>query len=342
MISFLISVDRTGVITAARWSNPAHIFPPYVSSFPECFSDMDQAAFSALLELAGKDFYYYPTTFHLKDYAVNIHLCLLPAEEFVLLFGFEENLLGELSAAAKEIIRRFMHVVADCSKENIILSMKTSRVQFEKIQSLNNELVNTRRLLEKTNAMLHTANKDLNNRLVKDALTGLVSRYQYRTEMEQCIALHPGKLGVFTFIDIDSFKEINDTYGHAAGDKYLIEFAERLKKLPLAHTIKLRIAGDEFGLFSYALERSQSQYAEEIWRQIKSHVVHKPVIIDGIEMPLAISAGMSVYGIDTFDIYELIEYADFAMYQAKRNGKNQFAVFDQAAYQQGPTDKAVT
>lgn len=92
-------------------------------------------------------------------------------------------------------------------------------LQFGKIQTLNNELINTRRLLEKANAQLNTLNETLNNRLVKDALTGLVSRYQYRAEMEFFIAKNPGKPGVFTFMDItlDNFKGVNDNYGHGAG-----------------------------------------------------------------------------------------------------------------------------
>ena len=333
MMSFLINVDRAGTITSIYWSEPAHIFPPHSSSFTGFFRDMDQGAFSAMTEQAEKGYYRCPREFHLKDLGATVHMGIMKAEEACIVVGLGEDILGELSDAARDLIRRYTRVVAECSKENFILSTKTSRIQFEKLQSLNNELVNTKRMLEKTNALLQAANQDLNNRLVKDALTGLVSRYQYRTEIEESIARHPGKFGMFTFIDLDSFKLINDTYGHGVGDQYLIEFAQRLKKLP-AHTVKIRISGDEFGLFTCGLERGDSDQAQEIWDQIQRHVVHKPITINGQELPLAVSAGMAVYGIDTVDIYEMIEFADFAMYEAKRSGKNQYRVFDRARYEQ--------
>lgn len=332
MISFLINVDRAGTITSIYWSEPAHIFPPHSSSFTGFFRDMDQGAFSAMTEQAEKGFYRCPTEFYHKDLGA-VHIGMMKAEEAFLVLGLGEDVLEQLSDAARDLIRRYTRVVAECSKENFILSTKTSRIQFEKIQSLNNELVNTKRMLEKTNALLQVVNKDLNNRLVKDALTGLVSRYQYRAEIEESIARHPGKLGMFTFIDMDSFKSINDTYGHGVGDQYLIEFAQRLKKLP-PNTVKIRISGDEFGLFTCGLEQSDSDQAKEMWDQIQRHVVHKPITINGQELPLAVSAGMAVYGIDTVDIYEMIEFADFAMYEAKRSGKNQYRVFDQALYEQ--------
>ncbi len=334
MISFLICVDRAGLITAIKWSNPAYIVS-LNTSFIELFSEIDKAIFSGIVESnIKKEFAYCPIGLRLKDYAIKVNLCALPLDDLVLVFGFDENLLRqqESSEAAQDVIHKFMLVIKESLENNFILNTKTAKLQFEKMQSLNNELVNTRRMLEKANARLTVVNNDLNNRLVKDALTGLISRYQYRTEIEQCIAANPGKLGVFTFIDIDRFKAINDTYGHAAGDQYLIEFAERLKKLPIANTIRLRISGDEFGLFTCGMDHADFRDMEEMWNQIKNHVLHKPVTIGDLQLPLSISAGMAVYGVDTSEIYELIEYADFAMYNAKRNGKNQFQAFNQAEY----------
>ena len=334
MISFLICVDRAWLITAIKWSNPAYLVP-LNTSFLELFSEMDKVIFSGIIENEiNREVSFCPIGLRLRDYPAKVNLCSLRLDDFILVLGFDENLFRQQDSgeAVQALINKFMLVIKESLEDNFIINMKTAKLQFEKMQALNNELVNTRRLLEKANAKLTIVNKDLNNRLVKDALTGLVSRYQYRTEIEQCIAANPGKLGVFTFIDVDRFKAINDTYGHAAGDRYLIEFAERLKKMPIANTIKLRISGDEFGLFTCGLDRAEFHDMEEIWNQIKNYILHQPVIIDDLELPLSISAGMAVYGVDTREIYELIEYADFAMYNAKRNGKNQFQVFNQAEY----------
>ncbi|MFA6783922.1 MAG: diguanylate cyclase, partial [Sphaerochaeta sp.] len=121
---------------------------------------------------------------------------------------------------------------------------------FEQIQLLNNELVNAQRKLQKANIQLKHLNEELNNRLVKDPLTSLVRCYQYRSEIDRTISLQPKMLGLFAFIDIDDFKHINDTLGHAAGDQYLMEFARRLQSLDFGMaTICMRIAGDEFGLY---------------------------------------------------------------------------------------------
>lgn len=194
-------------------------------------------------------------------------------------------------------------------------------------------------MLEKANASLNMVNADLNNRLVKDPLTGLISRYQYRSEIEMSIASAPSKKGIFTFIDMDDFKGINDTYGHLAGDKYLVGFAERMRKLTINNTLKIRIAGDEFALFTYGLDHIDDSVIEQIWEQIQRHVLSKPLQFDGIELPYSISAGIAVYGEHTFDIYDLIDYADFAMYQAKRSGKNQYCVFDAVEYAKAKQDK---
>jgi len=125
---------------------------------------------------------------------------------------------------------------------------------------------------------------------------------------------------------------VNDTYGHAIGDQYLIEFAERLKRLPIERTIRMRISGDEFGLFAYGLANVDESNIQEMWDQINTYVLFGPIETRSGRVPLSISAGVAIYGRDTSDIYELIEYADFAMYNAKKAGKNGLQVFDKSQF----------
>ena len=95
----------------------------------------------------------------------------------------------------------------------------------------------------------------------------------------------------------------------------------------------MRISGDEFGLYLHGHEHPDAEYMEKIWEFIKKHVLFGPIVTDSGDIPLSVSVGMAAYGEDTKEVYDLIEYADFAMYNAKRSGKNQYAVFDAAEYE---------
>ncbi|MHB1154351.1 MAG: GGDEF domain-containing protein [Eubacteriales bacterium] len=337
MSSFLLYIDKQGKINEVKWSSLTYIISMHNQSFYEIFPN-DIKTF--LYNIIGKgqleeNEFYWTKTVPLNDREAEIKLCLLPLKEQILVFGISEQLEdnGEFNREFKNIVQKFMNAIKEYSKNNIFHNKEAVQFQFEKIQILNNELINTRRMLEKANAQLNNLNSELNNRLVKDALTGLISKYQYRAEIEYFVHKNPDKLGVFTFMDIDNFKAVNDTYGHATGDQYLIEFAQRLMRLPIDNTIKLRISGDEFGIFTYGLDDASTRQIEEIWNKIKENVLYMPIEIDKKSIPLSISAGMAVLGQDTHEIYEVIEYADMMMYEAKRSGKNCFKIFDKVRYQ---------
>lgn len=202
---------------------------------------------------------------------------------------------------------------------------------FEEIQKLNNELVNKNREIAKISHKLKNMNEMLSSRLIKDPLTDLVSRYQYADEIEGAINRYPDNAAFFVFIDIDNFKAVNDTYGHRVGDQYLIEFANRLKKLPLSSVVKLRISGDEFGLFVYGIDKLDLMYFDMFWHMFQDNVLY-PITLEGIEMSLEVSLGIAQYKTDAIHINEMIDYADFAMYQAKHSGKNKYCLFDKEDY----------
>lgn len=202
---------------------------------------------------------------------------------------------------------------------------------FDSIQKLNNTLVNKQRETAKLNQELNRLNKILNNRLVKDPLTKLVSRYQYRDEILLHINKHPESYGLFWFIDIDDFKQVNDTYGHQIGDQYLIEVANRLNSLPFEDTVKMRIAGDEFGLYMSNIPFVEKEQIDSYY-DIFSKTLLKPIEIDQYHIPFACSIGIAIYNKDTTELHVLIDYADYAMYQAKQQGKNQYRLFNKDEY----------
>jgi len=231
------------------------------------------------------------------------------------------------------IFNQYINLVRQEFKSAMQKREESIRWQFEEIQKLNNELINTRRQLTKTNQQLNFINQELEERLVRDNLTGLIGRYQYWSQMQRVITDFPHKFGLFFFLDLDNFKLINDNYGHGVGDRFLIEFAERLNKIPIDNSLKIRISGDEFALFIYGLNSVDDQYITDTWELIDSHLSAEPIQFDALSLPVAYSAGVAVYNQDTDQINELIEYADYAMYRAKRRGKNQLYQFDRQEYE---------
>ncbi|MFW6298985.1 MAG: GGDEF domain-containing protein, partial [Bacillota bacterium] len=230
-----------------------------------------------------------------------------------------------------DIIKDLLNSLADHYDSPRNHSESESKFYFESIQKLNNDLLNKTREVERLNRKLNHANKLLNNRLIKDPLTGLTSRYQYADEMTLLTEENPGKLGLFCFIDVDDFKNVNDTYGHATGDLYLKALADRLQALPFDNAITMRIAGDEFGVFIGGLETVDEPYKEAVFKTFQDTVI-KPIEIKGHPHPLSLSIGMAVYGKDTLNIHQLFDFADFAMYQAKGKKGSHYASFDKALY----------
>ena len=263
-----------------------------------------------------------------------ISVCFLASEKSILVHGIDVMELGIESAmpALKKMIYNFMKVLHMYDGKVITDNERIMRFQFEQIQKLNNDLLNTQRQLQKANAQLKRANEVLNNRLVKDALTGLVSRYQYREEIDMLIKTSPDKKGIFTFIDIDDFKRINDNYGHNVGDIYLKIFAKRLSMLNFENAIFMRISGDEFGVYIHGYDEVNDDYIKKVWEEIEDKILSSQFEIQDNKHFIYCSAGMAVYPNDTDSVFELIEYADFAMYKAKKSGKNSYRRFNKSDY----------
>jgi len=334
--SFLFEIDKQGQILNIFWYHPAYLISPYQKTLESIFQATEHARLRQLLNhvLDKNETMICNERFRMISPEMDISICLSPVEGKILMVGYDYDVFSseEEIEYVRTLVGQFMRVVRALDTDILTKSEMMIRDQFEQIQKLNNELLNMQRQLKKANAQLNRLNQELNNRLVKDALTGLVSRYQYREEIELVISKMPKKLGIFVFIDIDNFKRINDTYGHNAGDEYLKTFADRLNQLPFADTVAMRIAGDEFGLYIHGYERVGVNETEEIWQVIKEKVITEPIVVGKYQEIIRCSVGMAVYNLDTEDVYELIEFADFAMYEAKQSGKNASSIFDKNRY----------
>ena len=154
-----------------------------------------------------------------------------------------------------------------------------------------------------------------------DALTGLPNRWLLRDRLTQAIALARREQRKFyvLFVDLDDFKRINDTLGHAEGDVLLAEVGQRLKNATRGTDTVARMGGDEFVvIFTEVHSDDQLQTAIAKLRQ----AFHAPFRLRGADYRITASIGVAVYPDDALTEDELLQDADAAMYQAKQEGRN--------------------
>ncbi|WP_191091665.1 bifunctional diguanylate cyclase/phosphodiesterase [Affinibrenneria salicis] len=149
-----------------------------------------------------------------------------------------------------------------------------------------------------------------------DGLTGLPNRALLTIQAQQAIerVAQTGDLLAVLHIDLDRFKRVNDTFGHAQGDNVLCMTAQRLCSHLLAGDIASRVAGDEFVL---VLIRQNQRQLDDFLSQIDLQL-HQTYSVGGVLMNSPASIGISLYPADGADIETLLQYADMAMYQAKK------------------------
>ena len=156
-----------------------------------------------------------------------------------------------------------------------------------------------------------------------DELTGLPNRLVFGQAVSDAVkvARRYGQEFAVMFIDLDRFKIINDTLGHAAGDSLLSEVANRLKQCVRESDAVARVGGDEFIIL--LREVSDARQVTTVARKILSTVV-KPLTIHGQECRVTASIGISLFPSDAQDEESLVKNADAAMYAAKEEGRNDF------------------
>jgi len=161
-----------------------------------------------------------------------------------------------------------------------------------------------------------------------DALTGLPNRSRFSTLLGDSIRkahAEERQLAV-AFLDLDGFKQINDTMGHEAGDQLLREVARRLEACVRDSDTVARLGGDEFVVLLRNLD--DGQYAATVARKILIAVA-RPFTLLGHEFRITASVGISTYPHDGLDEQTLTKNADIAMYQAKGAGKNTFEFYSE-------------
>jgi len=165
-----------------------------------------------------------------------------------------------------------------------------------------------------------------------DTLTSLPNRKLLRDRLQQSLLLgmRTGHCGAVLFIDLDDFKSLNDTQGHAAGDALLIEVAERIRKCVHTDDTIARLGSDEFVVVLDSLSTDGDLAAEQA--KLVAERVHarirEPLTLAGQEYRCKSCIGVSLFGTVATTVDELLKQADSAMSQGKQSGRNKVHFFD--------------
>ncbi len=162
-----------------------------------------------------------------------------------------------------------------------------------------------------------------------DVLSGALNRASFESVLNATAqaAGVSGEAFAIHCIDLDRFKEVNDTLGHSAGDEVLREVAARLNALHRPGDVLARLGGDEFAVL---------QATQNSPRDVEAHgrriveALARPMDIAGSRVPCGASVGAACFGIDATEINDLLHKADLAMYRSKTSGRGRFSFYDEA------------
>lgn len=257
---------------------------------------------------------------------------VLPLASLIILLGIilsiwqNYRMLSPLRSLAN--VARKIKRTNDYSLKINVLGKREVRDLSEEISSMmttiNSESTKNKRytakLTEQQQAMEHMANYD--------SLTGLPNRRNFVSQVADKLASirEADKTTSLFYCDLDGFKSVNDLHGHEIGDKLLVEVGRRLQNYINEQDLISRIGGDEFLILLGGKENEAElqSLANSVVKAIAS-----PFNINGWEMNISVSIGISCAKEAGYDVNRLIANADIAMYRSKLNGKNSYSLFEE-------------
>jgi diguanylate cyclase len=174
---------------------------------------------------------------------------------------------------------------------------------------------------------LSATHEALNYQARHDVLTNLPNRQAFEAHLRELFP-DAGRHGTedisVLFVDIDDFKHVNDSLGHAGGDQLLAEVADRLRKATRPGDFVARLGGDEFAV---VIRTGAANLEAGALATRMLETVATPLRIAGSDVRVTVSVGVAYGGTESRSIEELVSHADYAMYSAKRAGKGRFTTF---------------
>jgi diguanylate cyclase (GGDEF)-like protein len=249
--------------------------------------------------------------------------------------GQRTMIVDDTDAAADPAEVEYVHSIGQRSMATLPLLAKGRALGAIEVTSRRPEFFDERRVrlgqtlaaeagMALENARLY---EELRHQAFHDSLTGLANRALFQDRVAHAVVRRPGPdagLIAVLFLDLDDFKTINESLGHAGGDQLLSAVAERLKACLRASDTPARIGGDEFAILLEDL-RDESEATHVAQRVIDA--LRPPIRIGGTAAVIATSIGIAVTAPGEDGATELLRNADFAMYQAKHRGKGRYEVF---------------
>lgn len=201
--------------------------------------------------------------------------------------------------------------------ETNVIVKTTGDKEIARIGTALNTTINA--LNERDEALRRMANHD--------GLTGLVNRKYFVEKLEQEITRIAtlGKSSALFFFDLDRFKYINDTYGHAAGDRLLIQIAKLLTQRLRDNDIVARFGGDEFTMLAYNVDYNSAQEIADSFIQLMRNFVFYEA---GDMLKIHFSIGISIIDDGSYTSHEYLKEADSAVHYAKSHGRDGYRIFD--------------
>lgn len=292
------------IINLNEWrSDIGYVYTKIQPLQKEVFEELE------LLEKALND-WSSQNTKHIDEAAknINIELWLLTSITilFVIIIYFKFN--RSLLLPLEEVTRSISIHTGD--SENLIFPDKGSKEINILVSAFNN-----------MRKQVHHRQMVLEFQAMHDSLTGLPNRALLQDRLEQSInqAERNDSHMTLLLLDLDRFKDINDTLGHPVGDVVLRKISRRLENCLRSTDTVARLGGDEFAIITSYSDRSQIQ--SFIDRIIKD--IERVITIEEQDLYVGLSIGVASYPKDGFDADTLIQHADIAMYSAKRENKNQ-------------------
>lgn len=181
-------------------------------------------------------------------------------------------------------------------------------------------------------ATVHDNHLELTFRATHDPLTGLANRVVLTERLASVfLAADAGSVDRregLVIIDVDDFKDVNDSLGHNGGDALLMQLAQRLRGCVREHDLVARLGGDEFAI---VVMNDGGTATDDVAGRIQD-ALREPFCIDDVRLKVTVSMGAAQRSAGTADPAELMRQADFAMYMAKHSGKGRYQLFDARGY----------